>query len=112
MRFTVEDATVALKYLVTCSQYYSQYIATTATQIIIYVLVDIFKALETKPEIIATFPQEFFVSLLDTIVIFLKNFNLNWNDSMETAYLTEITSKFLDIFPWSPKVSIFNTYNK
>lgn len=103
-RFTVEDATKALENLKNCSSFYKLSVANTVTQILIYRFQHILNELDNYASI-NFWSQEFMSQFIDTLVLFLKRFNLSWNDSIETVYVTDIATQFLNQPFWTPRVS-------
>lgn len=104
---TLEDATVALKYVLQSRKFYSRETGKTAFQILVYNLCDLTKLLRQYPQKLNMFSNDsnYLCLALETLATIVDDFSITWKDCLESICITDLTIKLLSFPVWSPKVS-------
>lgn len=108
VNFTLEYATISLKYFLSRThEVVDKESRIMSLQYLITCLEDISIAIRCKPEELLKLPGKdtYILTLMQTITILLKEFDLNWQDIFETMLLLDITNTILEFQSWEKEVS-------
>lgn len=104
-----EISTLALQYIIRSKHLYERHVGVSIFQSLVYCLNDLTVFLmenPTKSDIIVK--ESSYVSLLvDTVGMFIEEFQITWRDSIETIGVLKISIDILSLPTWPPKVNVF-----
>ncbi|KAJ8916096.1 hypothetical protein NQ315_004462 [Exocentrus adspersus] len=106
--YLFDHATLALNYLIKSKVMFTRDLGVTVFQTLIYCVQDILNVLKEQSEQISVLAKEFnfMALLLDTIAVYINEFNFTWRDSLESICVMNVAIDFLSISSWPTKLVV------
>lgn len=108
MNFSLHNSATSLKQFLSIRQHVvNKESKGLCLRMLIFFFEDISIAIKTQSKNILDLPghDAYIATLMETIAILLKEFDVNWQENFETMKLLELTSTILDFQTWEKEVS-------